>query len=173
MAKPRVYIETTIPSAYYTDRTDEAMLARRDATRRWWEQAAVECDMVSSPVVMSELERGTSKHVGARLALVNVLPLFQVTPAVLETAETYMRRKLMPAVPSDDALHLALASHYSCDVLVTWNYRHLANINKFEDIRRINVQRGITVPLITTPLDLLGGAHGRSGLAPGPSPRRG
>jgi predicted nucleic acid-binding protein len=173
MPKPRVYVESTIPSAYYTSRTDTAMVARRDATHLWWEKAVCECELVSSPIVMNELERGTSMHVQIRLALIKGLPLFEVTPDVLETAETYIRRKLMPSSPSDDALHLALASHYSCDVLVTWNYRHLANKNKFELIRRINVQRGVLMPLITTPVDLLGGAYGRSGLAPGPSPRRG
>lgn len=63
----------------------------------------------------------------------------------------------MPADPHEDALHLALASHHIFDVLVTWNFRHLANRNKFDRIRRINAELGLFVPAILTPDQLLGG----------------
>ena len=62
----------------------------------------------------------------------------------------------MPADPRGDALHLALASFYKCDFLLTWNCTHLANANKFGHIRRINVMLGLNVPLLVTPLELLG-----------------
>lgn len=160
MPRPRIYVETTIPSAYYTDRADPAMTARRDWTRRWWERAIVECELVSSDAVIYELERGKSEHVVSRVALLDRFELLQATSDVLRTAEMYITRKLMSLAPSEDALHLALASHYSCDVLATWNYRHLANANKFDQLRRINVLRGVPMPLITTPADLLGGNDG-------------
>jgi hypothetical protein len=41
----------------------------------------------------------------------------------------------MPANPTGDALHLALAYYHKCDFLVTWNCEHLANANKFGHIR--------------------------------------
>lgn len=72
-----------------------------------------------------------------------------------------MNRKLMPADPPSDALHLALASHYNCDALVTWNYKHLANANKVRHIRLVNTQLGLFVPRITTPSELLGEENGR------------
>jgi hypothetical protein len=59
-----------------------------------------------------------------------------------------------------DALHLthlALASYHKCDFLLTWNCRHLANANKFGYIRRVNTLLGLYVPLLVTPLELLGG----------------
>ena len=62
----------------------------------------------------------------------------------------------MLADPRGDALHLALASFYKCDFLLTWNCTHLANANKFGHIRRINVMLGLNVPLLVTPLELLG-----------------
>ena len=54
------------------------------------------------------------------------------------------------------ALHLALASYQKCDFLLTWNCKHLANANKFGHIRRVNVMIGLFVPLLVTPLELLG-----------------
>lgn len=155
MPRPRVYVETTIPSAYYTDRTDQAMVAQRDSTRRWWHLASAGYELVTSFVVYRELLDGKSRHVPARLALLRDLKLLDVTAAVRETAQIYVLQKLMPAKPLSDAMHLALASHYGCDMLVTWNYRHLANVNKFDRIRWVNTQLGLSVPELTTPRHLL------------------
>ena len=61
--------------------------------------------------------------------------------------------QLVPNDPSGDALHLALASFYKSDVLLTWNCRHLANPNKWEHMRAINYALGLQLPLVTTPLN--------------------
>jgi hypothetical protein len=67
----------------------------------------------------------------------------------------------MPANPTGDALHLALAYSHKCDFLVTWNCEHLANANKFGHIRRVNTMLGLFVPSLVTPMELFGGSHER------------
>jgi len=62
----------------------------------------------------------------------------------------------MPRDPGGDALHLALASYHKCEFLLTWNCKHLANANKFGQIRRVNNVLGLFVPVLSTPLELLG-----------------
>ncbi len=54
-----------------------------------------------------------------------------------------------------DATHLALATVYKCDYLVTWNCKHLANPNKLDHIVRVNWMLGLATPKIVTPLQLL------------------
>jgi hypothetical protein len=49
-----------------------------------------------------------------------------------------------------------LASFDKCDILLTWNCKHLANANKFGHIRYTNSMLGLYVPAIVTPLELLG-----------------
>ena len=61
----------------------------------------------------------------------------------------------MPRETMGDADPLAPASWHKCDMLVTWNCRHLANANKQGHIRRINALLGLTTPLLVTPLELL------------------
>jgi hypothetical protein len=51
-------------------------------------------------------------------------------------------------------MQLALASFYNCDMLVTWNCRHLANANKSGHIRRVNALLGLRTPMLVTPLQL-------------------
>lgn len=156
MNKPRVYIETTIPSFYHEARTSPDIVARRDWTRRWWDEAPDRYELVTSPAVLDELAGGLPDRGTMRLDLVRTLPLLPIEPAIIEIVQAYIRYKLMPADPGGDAMHLALASYHKCDFLVTWNCRHLANANKFGHIRRVNTMLGLFVPSLVTPLELLG-----------------
>ena len=156
MSKPRVYVETTIPSFYHEVRTSPDVVARRDWTRQWWTTAPSNYELVTSPAVLDELAGGLPDRGKRRLDLVRDLPVLSVEPAITEIVQAYVRYKLMPADPSGDAMHLALASYHKCDFLVTWNCQHLANANKFGHIRRVNTMLGLFVPALVTPLELLG-----------------
>lgn len=158
MPKPRVYVETTIPNFYYDFRDSPAVTVRRKATRRWWADAESRYDLLTSRFVHDELAAGTSSRVTPRLALLATVPTVAFIPEVAEIVRYYLLNKLMPAKPSYDALHLALASYNKCDFILTWNCRHLANPNKVDHIRRINTRLGLHVPRIVTPLDLREGA---------------
>jgi predicted nucleic acid-binding protein len=157
MVKPRVYVETTIPSFYYEARTSPDVVARRDWTRQWWQGAPERYELVTSPAVLDELSGGLPQRGAMRLELVRFLPLLTIEPVIAEIVEAYIRYKLMPADPGGDAMHLALASYHKCDFLLTWNCRHLANANKFGHVRVVNTMLGLFVPALVTPLELLGG----------------
>jgi predicted nucleic acid-binding protein len=133
--------------------------AERAWTRRWWTVGLERNTLVTSEAVLLELRNGKYPSREAALALVQELPLLEVTPAVAEIVEAYVRHQLMPADPSFDALHLALASYHKCEFLVTWNCQHLANANKYGHIRRVNSLLGLYVPVLATPLELLGESH--------------
>jgi predicted nucleic acid-binding protein len=154
--KPRVYVETTVPSFYHEVRTAPDIVARRDWTRLWWSGAAERYELVTSLAVIEEVSQGQQDRIEERLELLRGLPVLAVEPPILEIVETYLEHKVMPADPGGDALHLALASYHKCDFLVTWNCRHLANANKFGHIRRVNTLMGLFVPALVTPLEMLG-----------------
>lgn len=158
MSKPRLYVETTIPSFYHETRTTADVVARRRWTRAWWAGASSRYELVTSPAVLDELAGGMEERSTLRLSLLQDLPLLPVEPAIVEIVEAYIQHKLMPADPAGDALHLAMASYHKCDFLATWNCLHLANANKFGHIRRVNTLLGLFVPALVTPLELLGGS---------------
>jgi hypothetical protein len=64
---------------------------------------------------------------------------------------------LMPQDVVGDALHLAIASFYKMDYLLTWNCNHLANANKKKHVRRINERLRLSTPEIITPLEVMEG----------------
>ena len=151
-----VYIETTIPSFYFEGRPEPEMVARRHWTRDWWDNHRSSYELLTSDAVADELERGDFPSRNEALALIQDLPLLEVSRAVADTVGAYVTRYVMPADPAGDALHLAIASVHKCDFLLTWNCRHLANANKFAHIRRVNGMLGLFVPTLVTPLELLG-----------------
>ncbi|KAM3113436.1 type II toxin-antitoxin system VapC family toxin [Phormidesmis sp. 146-33] len=154
--KPKVYIETSIPSFYYEVRTQPDMVARRDWTRDWWNNISDNYLLVTSLAVLDELNRGDFPGKTEAIELLSNLTIVPIEPAIVEIVETYIRQQLMPVDPVGDALHLALASYHKCDFLLTWNCRHLANANKFGHIRRVNAMLGLYVPTLVTPLELIG-----------------
>jgi len=116
--------------------------------------------LYSSPAVIAELERGSLEEEKAkRMALLNGAKMLEITPDVRRVARIYVDRLLMPRDAAGDALHLALASHYGVDVLLTWNCRHLANPNNFGHIDAVNSELGLPIPLLTTSLNYLSEAN--------------
>lgn len=160
MDRPRVYVETTVPSAYLEERAAPEMVERRRSTRQWWSTAPSRYEMFGSVVLLHELSIGTTERVRARLELVADLRILEFTPEIHEVAEFYVRHKLMPGTPSADAYHLAFASCHGCDYLVSWNYRHLVNKRKFHHVRKINALLGLVVPELVTPAQMHGGPDG-------------
>lgn len=125
--------------------------------RDWWDNHRQRYLAVTSEAVLDELARGDYPNKHQSLALIDDAPLLEIDDPVTEIVESYIRHKLMPGNPLGDALHLAVASYHKCDFLLTWNCKHLANANKFDHIRRVNILLGLYVPKLVTPLELLGG----------------
>jgi len=158
---PRVYVETTIPSFFYEEWPEAAMVARREWTRAWWASAAGRDELVTSEAVIEELERGDFEARNDCFKLLTDLPLLRIDQAVMEIVDTYLRHHVMPQDPKGDALHLAVASYHRCGFLVTWNCHHLANPNKLSHVRRVNTMLGIQVLALVTPYELLGEYDGQ------------
>jgi predicted nucleic acid-binding protein len=154
--KPTVYIETTIPSFYWATRTDPESLAMKDWTREWWDGPRMLCDCWTSVAVMEELESGEHPEKEQKLELLENALLLEINDEIREIAQVYIDNYLMPKDVAGDALHVAVASYYKMDYLLTWNCTHLANARKKQHLRRINGRLRLDTPEIITPLELLG-----------------
>jgi hypothetical protein len=151
-----VYIETTIPSLYFDDRTDAKTVARREWTRNWWKNHRHHYRLVTGAPVIEDLSRGNHLRKTEKLRLMEGMEVLPVTDLAVRTVEVYVERYVMPRDPAGDAAHLALASVHKCDYLLTWNCMHLANASKAGHIRTVNTLLGLHVPQLVTPLELTG-----------------
>ena len=151
-----IYIETSIPSFYFESRSGAQIQARREWTREWWEIGKWSDALVTSPVVIAELQAtpDAAKR-DEMLGLLEDLPRVAYADEIDAIVEVYLRNKLMPLASGGDAHHLALASFHACDILLTWNCKHLANGNKTGHLHLINNSLGLHTPQIITPLELI------------------
>ena len=147
----RVYLETTIPSAYASTRTDPSSIHRRELTRAWWVDQRPRYDVWISEAVVLELEQGDWPGKNSALELVEPVRHVPITEEVANVARRYVREQLVPGDLQGDALHLATACVHEFDFLLTWNIRHLANPNKLAHLTVINRRLGLLTPQVVTP----------------------
>jgi hypothetical protein len=62
-----------------------------------------------------------------------------------------VREKVMPAPVAGDAIHVAVATIYGADYILSWNVRHLANPSKTRHLQAICLRAGLVPPQIVTP----------------------
>jgi hypothetical protein len=153
----RIYIETTIPS-YLTARPsrDIVQAARQQLTREWWDVERRNYDLCISQIVLDEAAAGDAEAAQRRMAVIDTLPLLDLTFEVDGLAETIMQSGLLPASASRDAVHIAVTAVHQVHFLLTWNCRHIANATIFRDLQHILMSAGYDVPVICTPEELLG-----------------
>ena len=150
--KPSVYLDTTIPSYLHDER--ESLRFPCEITRRWWKEESANYATFVSLETIAELNEGDYPRKDEVVEFASRLPILEPSDQIAEVVEVYIRNKLMPRDVRGDAVHLAYASHYKIDFLLTWNCNHLANANKTQHIRIINGRLGLFTPEIITPLEL-------------------
>ena len=156
----RIYIESTIPS-YVVARPARDLLqaARQQLTRDWWDLKREKHELFTSQVVLDEIAFGEKAMAQLRLQILQSVPLLQVTDSVKEFARKILSSGLLPTTADRDAVHIALASAYQMDILLSWNCRHIANAAIQARLRKLADAAGFTLPEICTPEELMENDH--------------
>ena len=155
--KAKLYLETTIPS-YLVGRPSRDLLvaAHQQTTRDWWESRRSEFELYVAELVVQEVRAGDALLAGQRLELLRDVPILAVSSEILELAEDLITEGPIPRKAAGDAAHIAIATVYGCEYLLTWNCRHIANAELHRAIRRVVEQYGYEVPSLCTPEELMG-----------------
>ncbi len=154
-SKPTVYIETSVPSFYHETRSEPEFVAMKNWTRLWWDNRKEGYLCYTSEAVFNELESGEYPKKLEKIKLLRNIDLLEINDEIEEIVEVYISNYLMPKDELGDALHLAIASFYKVDYLLTWNCNHLANANKKKHMRRINERLRLYTPDVITPLEIM------------------
>jgi len=121
--KAGIYLDTSVISALFDDRTPE----RKAMTSSAWMKFA-EFDVFISSIVIEELaamKDPTAKRITDTIADFTVLP---ITPQVELLAQQYLQRGIFPDKYYDDALHVACASVNQIPYVLSWNFKHLVKV---------------------------------------------
>lgn len=152
--KPRVYVETTVPS-YLTAWPSQNLVraAHQEITREWGARRGM-FDLYSSRLVVRECQAGDERAAADRLAAPAGVPLLEQTPDAASLAEALVRGIPLPERAAADALHIAIAAVHGVDYLLTWNCAHIANVTLRPRIEAVCRAAGYEPPLICTPEEL-------------------
>jgi hypothetical protein len=149
-----VYLETSFVSACVSDRSDAKSVYRRETSIEWWGSQRDRHDLFVSAEVIRELSDPAFPKSPAALEWIADVPLTALTDEVRGLANLLVNERVMPSPPTGDALHVAAATVFGLDYILSWNVRHLANPNKLRHLQVICLRVGLVPPQIVTP-DLL------------------
>jgi hypothetical protein len=85
----------------------------------------------------------------------NFIEVIEITKDVEQLAREYISEKVVGNTSIADCLHIALATIYDADVLVSWNFKHIVNINKIRGYNSVNYKYGHKILEIRTPREII------------------
>lgn len=152
-----IYIETSI-IGYLTARSSNnlILMANVETTRQWWDDRRPQFMLYISQVVLDEVARGDNEMASRRLEILRDFPLLEINQAVQNLAAQFLSKSSLPPKASDDALHIAAATVYGLDYLLSWNCKHIANAQIQKKLLQISLDAGYDLPTICTPYELMG-----------------
>lgn len=152
-----VYVETTVLSYLAAQPSRDLLVAaHQQATRDWWRDRRKHFNCFVSQVVIDEAAAGDAQAAAARTDLVQQLPVLEATEEAERLTEAILASGVMPLRAVRDAAHIAVAAVNAVDYLLTWNCKHLANAQIMRKVSVVCNARGLAMPLICTPEELMG-----------------
>ncbi|MBM4029086.1 MAG: type II toxin-antitoxin system VapC family toxin [Planctomycetes bacterium] len=70
-------------------------------------------------------------------------------------AEAYLEHGIVGPGSRSDALHVALAVVSECDVLVSWNFKHMVNLGRIRLFNAVSMEKGYRPIEIRSPKEML------------------
>ena len=150
----KVYLDTSVIS--YLDQQDapEKMLE----TRKLWSMfQRGQYNVVISDTVIREIE---SCKPDKRKILLGYLEqidytLWEVTDEMRDLANKFLAMGFLKQKSHDDCLHIAAAIITGCDIIVSWNFRHIVNVKTIRGVKILTTMEGCKELLIYSPPVLL------------------
>ena len=149
MRTPTLYLDTSVLGGYFDDEFKEA-------TQELWRQMEQgRFRFFTSFVTVDELTDAPERVreiLTTTFAPGNIL---EITGEMEQLAAAYMSRAILTPKYSDDARHVAVCTVARIDYLVSWNFRHLVNVEREKGFNVVNLLQGYATLRIVNPLELI------------------
>ena len=148
--KQRIYIDTSVIGGYYDEEFKEAtvLLFERlqNAEVIFVVSDLLDLELINAPQRVRELLYRYSPDKFERVEL---------TEEVNKLADTYVTEKVVGKTSLEDCRHIALATIHKVDVLVSWNFKHIVNLDRIKGYNSVNLRLGYQMIEIRSPKDLI------------------
>ena len=158
MKKIKIYLDTSVINFLYADDVPEF----RKITEEFFAyvKEGERFEVYVSDVVINEINKTDDQ--GKKQKLLSVIESYELTKLpndrdveIGDLAGIYLNKGVIPRSKIEDALHIAYAVVFEMDVLLSWNFRHLANIKREREVLLVNMENGYNYPIrIVTPMEV-------------------
>ena len=147
MRKLKLYLDTSTISHLFADDTPDK---KTDTNRLWDDVANGKYEVFLSPVTTDEIEHCNEPKRSLMFETLEQIQfqLLSRTDEVVRLANEYVTGGVLSEKSFADCLHIAFAVVYNCDIIVSWNFKHLVNyktINKVKVVNAVNHYREISI----------------------------
>ena len=156
MKKLKIYLDTSVIS--HLDAPD-ALREQADTRKLWEAIQAGEYEAVISSVTERELEacaepKRSTMFQYLRQAAHGTVP---INGEMLAIADKIVELGILKPKSINDCQHIAAAIVCGCDVIVSWNFKHIVNHKTIQGVKVVTALTGFPGVLIYTPTILIGG----------------
>ena len=148
MAKQLVYLDTSVLSALHDDDAPQ----RQADTRRFWARLS-SIEACTSTVCVDEIgETPNPDRRRVMLESLKALRVFSITEGMRQLAQRYIEERVFTGRMENDALHVAASVIERCEVLLSWNFKHLVNRRRRAAVNMLNQAAKLpTIEIIAPP----------------------
>jgi len=156
MRKLKIYLDTSVISHLDAPDTPDK---QADTLQLWEEIKAGLYDVVTSDVALREVGNCKNPKLSALLDYLSEIEYesFPVTGEAENLANEIIKQGILTQKSFDDCLHIAIAVINNCDIILSWNFKHMVNIRTINGVRAINILNGYKSIDIYSPTILIKG----------------
>jgi len=148
---PTLYLDTSVLGGYF----DEEW---RLATQELWRQMENgKYRFSTSSIAAEELTEAPDRVRELFTDTFAPEAVLEVTEEMEQLASAYMAQAILTPKYSDDARHVAACTVAKIDYLVSWNFKHMVNIEREKGFNAVNLLQGYRSIRIVNPLELIYG----------------
>jgi hypothetical protein len=148
--KQRIYIDTSIVGGYFDEEFSDAT---QGLFKRFEDNEIIfvisdllDLELTAAPENVRELLHRYSPDKFERI---------QLTEESIKLADSYIAEKIVGKSSLEDCRHIALATINRVDVLASWNFKHIVNLDRIKGYNSVNYRLGYPMIEIRSPKDLL------------------
>ena len=150
MKQQRIYIDTSIAGGFFDAEFEKEtkMLFQRLENK--------EVVFVVSTVLGQELN-DAPEHVKTLLQNYDksCFEEIELTAEAKQLANKYIAEKVVGRTSFEDCCHIALATIHKVDVLASWNFKHIVNLERIKGYNAVNMKNGYITLEIRNPKELV------------------
>jgi len=143
----KIYVDTSVFGGYF----DEEFSA--DTIPFFEKIISNDIAIVASETLETEIYKAPPFVIDFFESLDNISRI-KLTDAVKKLAEKYIEEKVVGKTSLADCRHIATATIHNVDVLVSWNFKHIVNLERIKGYNSINLREGYKMIEIRTPKEI-------------------